>query len=68
MTLPSASISTHKPSWKTTPIERAVPRRTVAVKGCTFHGSHLHVTLVTAAHLFITTQRLTADPKAVGVA
>jgi SRSO17 transposase len=37
-------------------------------EGRTWLGWHHHVTLVTAAHLFITTQRLTADPKAAGAA
>lgn len=37
-------------------------------EGRTFPGWHHHVTLVTAAHLFITLQRLTADPKARGAA
>ena len=37
-------------------------------EGRTWPGWHHHVTLVTAAHLFITTQRLTADPKATGAA
>jgi SRSO17 transposase len=37
-------------------------------EGRTFIGWHHHVTLVTAAHLFVTTQRLTADPKARGAA
>lgn len=37
-------------------------------EGRTFAGWHHHVTLVTAAHLFITTQRLAADPKAQGAA
>lgn len=37
-------------------------------EGRTWIGWHHHVTLVTAAHLFITTQRLTADPKAQGAA
>lgn len=37
-------------------------------EGRTFTGWHHHITLVTAAHLFITLQRLTADPKAPGVA
>jgi SRSO17 transposase len=33
-------------------------------EGRTWTGWHHHTTLVTAAHLFITEQRLTADPKA----
>lgn len=37
-------------------------------EGRTWIGWHHHVTLVTAAHLFVTTQRLTADPKATGAA
>lgn len=37
-------------------------------EGRTWLGWHHHTTLVTAAHLFITTQRLTADPKAAGAA
>ncbi|KRE50915.1 hypothetical protein ASG92_26395 [Arthrobacter sp. Soil736] len=37
-------------------------------EGRTFAGWHHHVTLVTAAHLFVTTQRLTTDPKAHGAA
>jgi len=37
-------------------------------EGRTWIGWHHHVTLVTAAHLFITTQRLAADPKARGAA
>lgn len=37
-------------------------------EGRTWLGWHHHVTLVTAAHLFITEQRLTADPKAGGAA
>ena len=37
-------------------------------EGRKFAGWHHHVTLVTAAHLFITTQRLAADPKAQGAA
>jgi SRSO17 transposase len=37
-------------------------------EGRTWPGWHHHVTLVTAAHLFITTQRLTTDPKAAGAA
>ncbi|GAA4195097.1 hypothetical protein GCM10022219_19580 [Microbacterium oryzae] len=37
-------------------------------EGRTWPGWHHHVALVTAAHLFITTQRLTADPKAAGAA
>ncbi len=37
-------------------------------EGRTWLGWHHHVTLVTAAHLFITTQRLNADPKATGAA
>lgn len=37
-------------------------------EGRTWPGWHHHVTLVTAAHLFITTQRLNADPKATGAA
>ena len=37
-------------------------------EGRTFAGWHHHATLVTAAHLFITTLRLTADPKARGAA
>ena len=37
-------------------------------EGRTWGGWHHHVTLVTAAHLFITIQRLTADPKAHGAA
>ncbi|HEY5230338.1 MAG TPA: IS701 family transposase, partial [Galbitalea sp.] len=37
-------------------------------EGRTFHGWHHHTTLVTAAHLFITLQRLTANPKAAGAA
>jgi SRSO17 transposase len=37
-------------------------------EGRTWRGWHHHVTLVTAAHLFITTQRLNADPKATGAA
>jgi SRSO17 transposase len=37
-------------------------------EGRTWPGWHHHVTLVTAAHLFITTQRLTNDPKATGAA
>lgn len=35
-------------------------------EGRTFAGWHHHTTLVTAAHLFITELRLTADPKAHG--
>jgi SRSO17 transposase len=35
-------------------------------EGRTWAGWHHHTTLVTTAHLFITTQRLTADPKATG--
>ena len=35
-------------------------------EGRTWPGWHHHITLVTAAHLFITTQRLNADPKATG--
>lgn len=37
-------------------------------EGRTWPGWHHHVTLVTAAHLFVTLQRLTADPKAAGAA
>ena len=37
-------------------------------EGRTFPGWHHHVTLVTAAHLFVTIRRLTADPKARGAA
>lgn len=37
-------------------------------EGRTWVGWHHHVTLVTAAHLFITEQRLAAAPKAVGAA
>ncbi|WP_143336729.1 IS701 family transposase [Corynebacterium pacaense] len=37
-------------------------------EGRTWLGWHHHVTLVTAAHLFITEQRLRGDPKAGGVA
>lgn len=37
-------------------------------EGRTWLGWHHHVTLVTAAHLFVTLQRLTADPKAQGAA
>lgn len=37
-------------------------------EGRTFIGWHHHTTLVAAAHLFITTQRLAADPKARGAA
>lgn len=37
-------------------------------EGRTWPGWHHHVTLVTAAHLFITLQRLAADPKAHGAA
>lgn len=37
-------------------------------EGRTWLGWHHHVTLVTAAHLFITEQRLTADPKVAGAA
>ncbi len=37
-------------------------------EGRTWPGWHHHVTLVTAAHLFITTQRVNADPKASGAA
>lgn len=37
-------------------------------EGRTWAGWHHHVTLVTAAHLFITIQRLSADPKAHGAA
>jgi SRSO17 transposase len=37
-------------------------------EGRTWTGWHHHATLVTAAHLFITTLRLTADPKAHGAA
>jgi len=37
-------------------------------EGRTWHGWHHHTTLVTAAHLFITGLRLTADPKAHGAA
>ena len=37
-------------------------------EGRTWLGWHHHTTLVTAAHLFITTQRLTVDPKARGAA
>ena len=37
-------------------------------EGRTWTGWHHHATLVTAAHLFITTLRLTADPKARGAA
>lgn len=35
-------------------------------EGRTWLGWHHHVTLVSAAHLFVTEQRLTADPKAAG--
>jgi SRSO17 transposase len=35
-------------------------------EGRTWAGWHHHTTLVTAAHLFITLQRLAADPKATG--
>ncbi len=37
-------------------------------EGRTWHGWHHHVTLVTAAQLFITSLRLAADPKAPGAA
>lgn len=37
-------------------------------EGRTWIGWHHHTTLVTAAHLFVTLQRLTADPKAAGAA
>jgi SRSO17 transposase len=37
-------------------------------EGRTWAGWHHHTTLVTAAHLFITTMRLAADPKAIGAA
>lgn len=37
-------------------------------EGRTWPGWHHHVTLVTAAHLFITTQRLGTHPKAAGAA
>jgi SRSO17 transposase len=37
-------------------------------EGRTWAGWHHHVTLVTAAHLFITEQRINADPKAHGAA
>ena len=37
-------------------------------EGRTWPGWHHHVTLVTAAHLFITTQRCNNDPKAAGAA
>ncbi|WP_425545965.1 IS701 family transposase, partial [Agromyces neolithicus] len=37
-------------------------------EGRTWLGWHHHTTLVTAAHLFVTTLRLTADPKAHGAA
>jgi SRSO17 transposase len=37
-------------------------------EGRTWPGWHHHVTLVSAAHLFVTTQRLTADPKVRGAA
>lgn len=37
-------------------------------EGRTFLGWHHHLTLVSAAHLFITTQRLATDPKAHGAA
>jgi len=37
-------------------------------EGRTFPGWHHHVTLVTAAQLFVTSQRLAADPKAAGAA
>lgn len=37
-------------------------------EGRTWIGWHHHVTLVTAAHLFVTIQRLSADPKAHGAA
>lgn len=37
-------------------------------EGRTFAGWHHHVTLVTAAQLFVTSQRLDADPKAQGAA
>lgn len=37
-------------------------------EGRTWPGWHHHVTLVNAAHLFITIQRLSADPKARGAA
>jgi SRSO17 transposase len=37
-------------------------------EGRTWAGWHHHTTLVTAAHLFITSLRLTADPKAHGAA
>ena len=37
-------------------------------EGRTWLGWHHHVTLVTAAHLFVTTQRLTTAPKAAGAA
>ena len=37
-------------------------------EGRTFAGWHHHTALVTAAHLFVTTLRLTADPRAHGAA
>ena len=37
-------------------------------EGRTFAGWHHHVTLVTAAQLFITSLRLAADPKVPGAA
>ena len=37
-------------------------------EGRTWLGWHHHVTLVTAAHLFVTEQRLRAGPKAAGAA
>ncbi|MEO7016728.1 MAG: hypothetical protein ABI130_16340 [Leifsonia sp.] len=37
-------------------------------EGRTFAGWHHHVTLVTAAQLFVTSLRLDADPKAAGAA
>ena len=37
-------------------------------EGRTFAGWHHHTALVTAAHLFVTALRLTADPKAHGAA
>ena len=37
-------------------------------EGRTFAGWHHHTALVTAAHLFVTTLRLTADPQAHGAA
>ncbi|MGQ0467567.1 MAG: IS701 family transposase [Sporichthyaceae bacterium] len=37
-------------------------------EGRSWLGWHRHVTLVTAAHLFVTIQRLAADPKATGAA